>query len=62
MNYTEGKAKTKAITLFPQDIAAFNQIAKDFGLESFSAAVRFVLRDWMRRDVRIVDVAEESNT
>lgn len=53
------RAEPTSITLFPSDKAAIHQIAKDFGLASFSAAVRFVLRDWMRRNVRIVDVAEE---
>ena len=59
MDHFKERAKRKTVTLFPDDIVALNQIAKDFGLDSFSAAVRFVLRDWMRRDVRIVDVAEE---
>ena len=42
------RAKTKSIMLFPSEIATFHQIAKDFGLASLSAAVRFVLNDWMR--------------
>jgi len=42
------KVKTKAITLRPSEVAILHQIGKDYGLASFSAAVRFVLADWMK--------------
>jgi hypothetical protein len=36
------------ISLYPTERAMLKQIAKDHGLGSISAAVRFVLHDWMK--------------
>lgn len=37
-----------SITMEPVDWAVVQQIAKDMGLSSRSASVRFIIRDWQR--------------
>jgi len=45
----QGRYIRSTITLEPLDRAVLLSIAKDNGLSGLSSAVRFVLRDWVRR-------------
>jgi len=38
----------KSVTLYPIDWATATQVAKDYGLASVSAGIRFIIRDWMK--------------
>lgn len=40
--------KGRSITMEPVDWATVGQVAKEFGLSSLSAGVRFIIRDWQR--------------
>ena len=42
------KLEPRSITLYPLDWATATQVAKDFGLGSVSAGLRFIVRDWIR--------------
>ena len=42
------QAVGRNISLYPTELAMLQQIAKDHGLGSISAAVRFVLHDWAK--------------
>lgn len=41
-------AKNRNFSLYPEQEALLLQVAKDFGLGSMSAALRFVVHDWLR--------------
>ena len=36
------------VSLYPDDAAMLQQIGKDYGLNSRSATIRFLIRDWAR--------------
>lgn len=38
----------RSITMEPVDWAMVMQVAREFGLGSLSAGVRFIIRDWQR--------------
>lgn len=40
------KAKQKMISIYPSDEATLHQIGKNQGLATFSATLRWILRDW----------------
>lgn len=42
------RAKQKMISIYPTDEATLHQIGKDEGLATFSATLRWILRDWKR--------------
>ncbi|MDY6877337.1 MAG: ribbon-helix-helix protein, CopG family [Chloroflexota bacterium] len=44
------------MTMSPSDLAALQQVAKDEGLSSVSAAMRFVLRRYLRQQM-VVELA-----
>lgn len=45
---TRPSVESKTLSLYPAEWAAFWEIAKDHGLASMSAAVRFVLNDFIK--------------
>lgn len=40
--------EARNITMYPLDWATATQVAKDNGLGSVSAGLRFIVRDWLR--------------
>ena len=44
----DGLAKNRNFSLYPEQEAVLVQVAKDNGLGSVSAALRFVVTDWVR--------------
>lgn len=40
---------TQNLSLYPQDRAVLHQVAKDLGLNSISAAARYIIRDWLKQ-------------
>lgn len=40
--------KARNVTLYPTDWAVAIQVAKEYGLGSVSAGLRFIIRDWQR--------------
>ena len=55
MSIAKGKAmiedqltEARNITMYPLDWATATQVAKDNGLGSVSAGLRFIIRDWIR--------------
>lgn len=39
----------KTFSIYPTHIAVIMQVAKDHGYSSLSAALRFIITDWVRR-------------
>ena len=48
---------TKAYTIFPNQVAVIKQTAKDNGQSSDSAALRFIIDDWVRRILGEADIS-----
>ena len=48
MDLIKEQMQRHTITMEPIDWAVVHQIAKDMGLSSRSAGVRFIVRDWQR--------------
>jgi hypothetical protein len=48
MGLVKEPMERSTITMEPADWAVVYQIAKDMGLSSRSAGVRFIIRDWQR--------------
>jgi len=47
------------MTMDPSDLAALQQVAKDEGLSSVSAALRFVLRRYVRQQEQAAEAVRE---
>lgn len=42
------KMHASSVTLYPVDWATVTEVAKENGLASVSAGLRFIIRDWIR--------------
>jgi len=46
---TDEQVVPRNVSLYPNDWAVVNQVAKDTGQRSYSGALRFIITDWQRR-------------
>lgn len=44
----EDRAVPINVTLYSEDLAVIDQVAKDYGHEARSSAIRYIIRDWVR--------------
>ena len=51
-------AVRKTVVIHSQDQAVLHQVGKDMGLGSDSAAVRFIIRDWVQLKHRQLELPE----
>lgn len=45
---SEEQVIRKTISIYPSELKQWNELGKELALPSFSATLRFVLRDWKR--------------
>ena len=48
MSEKEERVVTQNLSLYPSDLAVLQQVGKDFGLGSVSAAARYIIREWLQ--------------
>lgn len=58
---TERTATATNITLYPEDLAVIDQVAKDYGHEARSSAIRYIIRDWVRLQAREAGIVLEDD-
>ena len=46
---TDEQVVPRNVSLYPNDWAVVNQVAKDTGQRSYSGALRYIITDWTRR-------------
>ncbi len=55
----EDRAVPINVTLYSEDLAVIDQVAKDFGHEARSSAIRYIIRDWVRMQAREAGIVLE---
>jgi hypothetical protein len=55
----QAKIVPKTVSLYPDDWAVVQQVAKDTGQRSMSGGLRFIIADWARRAGREVSLSTD---
>ena len=56
-----GRAVPINVTVYPEDLAVIDQVAKDYGGVTRSSAIRYIIRDWVRMQAREAGIVLEDD-